>query len=1134
MLSLLLVGRLEKRAEVNIMRYNKINFERLIILIITLLMIAPMGILNTPIVKAEPMSVQGYIYLSDGSTPAASAEITITEVATGVIHYDVSNIDGSYGAIFESGEWTLYDSLLVQAKGTGSYNGWEGRKFLTIMMNPQWVNVTMDWFYKPPNTNAPHGMPDFPGGIVNALDRAACAVANCFWWFDGKDPQYTNLVTTDPQTLVNNLYSLLGPSPSYMTINQTISDWLVTAGLDSLLYTERKSNPSFSQLTEEIEICSDVILYCLDEDYVLHYLTCSGVNSNTFSLAVSDPLYNMAQNGMGPGRFFNAPLDHWNPANISHDHYFVINGTPISIIYNSLNCEILAAVFLKEYDIDDPPIACFTWVDADGNGAGTVINFNASCSTDDKGIALYEWDWNNDGVYDASSNIPTAIHDYGDLNVHTVIIRVTDTMGQTDIMSDSSVQALGDYPPTACYMWADADGGGSGTLINFNAECSMDDYGLVYYKWDFDNNGVYDAQGITQSHDFGDTDPHTVVLQVTDTSSQTDICSITVKAIESGMIFAWGLNDDGQCNVTAPNSDFMTIQGGQWFSLGLKANGSIEAWGSNNYGACNVPSPNSGFTAIAAGGYHSLGLKADGSIEAWGRNDNNQCDVPSPNSGFTAVAAGYAFSLGLKADGSIVAWGNNNYGQCTVPSPNNGFIAIAAGSRFSLGLKADGSIVVWGQNEDGQCNVPSPNSNFIAVAGGGYHSLGLKSDGSIVGWGRNNSNQCDAPLPNTGFRAIAADGSFSLGLKVNGSIVAWGQNNDGQCVVPSPNQEFIAIAAGYYHSLGIKKTIEIVEDINQSAFDRGFPIRHTIDGDWGAAQNFTPTVNTVTEADIYLRKMGTPEYNLTIELRENHPQGSLLDTVIIPIASVPTSWTWLTIDFDNTTVGIGSDVFIVLPPAPSGVSTSFGYEWGYALGNQYNGGSFWFTRNGGVLWRDLPTMYEFTFKTYGFVSQTQETLSENFEGSFPPTGWTNQVVSGIDPDNYWKINDTVTYPAGVVPTSGIHMAEYDIYIILMDNSARLYTPPLDFSGSGNSLSFMMYHDDDSTTYTDRVVIQVSTDGSTWTDITQFYTWDTTEGWKNHIVDLSAYDGQPSVYVGFLGVSNYGYNNVYIDDVEVSS
>jgi hypothetical protein len=53
--------------------------------------------------------------------------------------------------------------------------------------------------------------------------------------------------------------------------------------------------------------------------------------------------------------------------------------------------------------------------------------------------------------------------------------------------------------------------------------------------------------------------------------------------------------------------------------------------------------------AVAGGEYHSLGLKADGSIVAWGYNVDGQCNVPGPNTGFVAVAGGYLHSLGLKA-----------------------------------------------------------------------------------------------------------------------------------------------------------------------------------------------------------------------------------------------------------------------------------------------------------------------------------------------------------------------------------------------------------------------------------------------------------------------------------------------------
>ncbi len=154
-------------------------------------------------------------------------------------------------------------------------------------------------------------------------------------------------------------------------------------------------------------------------------------------------------------------------------------------------------------------------------------------------------------------------------------------------------------------------------------------------------------------------------------------------------------------------------------------------------------------------------------------------------------------------------------------------------------------------------------------------------------------------------------------------------------------------------------------DVNQNVFDRGFPIRHADDGDWAGAQSFTPTLNKIIGVDVYLRKFGTPEFDLNVELRMDDPQGTLIDTIVFTPVEVDTSFNWLFVDFINTTVISGTEYFIVIPPAPSGVTTSFGYEWGYAFGNHYNDGAFWFTRDGGVLWRDLPSMYEFTFRSYG-------------------------------------------------------------------------------------------------------------------------------------------------------------------------
>ena len=276
----------------------------------------------------------------------------------------------------------------------------------------------------------------------------------------------------------------------------------------------------------------------------------------------------------------------------------------------------------------------------------------------------------------------------------------------------------------------------------------------------------------------------------------------------AGMIIGWGVNDNGQCDVPAPNTDFVALAAGYSHSLGLKSDGSIVGWGGDNhYGQCDVPSPNTQFIAIAAGGGFSLGLKSDGTIVTWGYNDHGECDVPAPNTDFVAISAGSRHSLGLKTDGSIVAWEYDYSGQCDVPAPNTDFVAIAAKSSHSLGLKADGSIVAWGRNYYGEGTPPSPNTGFVSIAAGMWHNLGLKSDGSIVAWGSNLEGPCDVPSPNTGFAAVMASTatySCSLGLKNDGSIVAWGNNYYGQCDVPSPNTRFVAIAGGDGFSLGLK------------------------------------------------------------------------------------------------------------------------------------------------------------------------------------------------------------------------------------------------------------------------------------------------------------------------------------------
>lgn len=194
---------------------------------------------------------------------------------------------------------------------------------------------------------------------------------------------------------------------------------------------------------------------------------------------------------------------------------------------------------------DAYPNAYFTWVDDDGAAPSTLINFNAAGSSDNNGITLYEWDFDNDGIFDDTGE--TISYDFGDCQNHTVVLRVTDTIGQKDTYTQIVKAVSGpDNPPYPFFMWVDADGVGADSIINFDASLSYDDFEIISYEWDFNNDSIYDDTGETVSFDFGDYQNHTVVLRVTDSNSQSNTSTRIVKA--------FGL-DDNTPPITPYNPD---------------------------------------------------------------------------------------------------------------------------------------------------------------------------------------------------------------------------------------------------------------------------------------------------------------------------------------------------------------------------------------------------------------------------------------------------------------------------------------------------------------------------------------------------------------------------------------------------
>ena len=94
-----------------------------------------------------------------------------------------------------------------------------------------------------------------------------------------------------------------------------------------------------------------------------------------------------------------------------------------------------AYVFMKggEDKTNEPPHADFTWMPPNPKQNQT-ITFNASTSYDSDGfITLYDWDWNNDGVYEENHTDSTTTQSWTQTGNYTVKLRVTDNSSTTNI-----------------------------------------------------------------------------------------------------------------------------------------------------------------------------------------------------------------------------------------------------------------------------------------------------------------------------------------------------------------------------------------------------------------------------------------------------------------------------------------------------------------------------------------------------------------------------------------------------------------------------------------------------------------------------------------------------------------------------
>ncbi|KAF9123933.1 hypothetical protein BGX30_001175 [Mortierella sp. GBA39] len=121
------------------------------------------------------------------------------------------------------------------------------------------------------------------------------------------------------------------------------------------------------------------------------------------------------------------------------------------------------------------------------------------------------------------------------------------------------------------------------------------------------------------------------------------------------------------------------------------------------------------FVQVAAGNYYSVGLRADGSVWTWGRNLLGELGIPDTTAVSSMVAPvrlntlpplnsiatdGYGYQLGVTRDGTVWEWGSRpGYVRETqVPRALPGLSGISQVTtlqKYSFGLASDGSVKAW-------------------------------------------------------------------------------------------------------------------------------------------------------------------------------------------------------------------------------------------------------------------------------------------------------------------------------------------------------------------------------------------------------------------------------------------------------
>jgi len=167
-----------------------------------------------------------------------------------------------------------------------------------------------------------------------------------------------------------------------------------------------------------------------------------------------------------------------------------------------------------------------------------TVNFTVTANDSD-GIALYEWDFDGDGVYDYNSTSSgNTSFIYESEGIFNAKLRVTDTRGAVSTYTTPTTKVIAALEGSPSVTASGSPLTGNAPLsVNFLATATdPQDKGFKLYEWDFDGNGVYDfnsSQSASTSHTYEAAGKFYPRVKVTTTDGRVTYDALEITVLQS-------------------------------------------------------------------------------------------------------------------------------------------------------------------------------------------------------------------------------------------------------------------------------------------------------------------------------------------------------------------------------------------------------------------------------------------------------------------------------------------------------------------------------------------------------------------------------------------------------------------------